>query len=67
MTKPIKEQLGVYTLDQARKILRLGRNAAYQAIAIGEIPHVRIGKKILIPRLALEQLLGDAAAGKRAD
>lgn len=38
---------------------RLSKNTVYKAIAEGEIPHVRISKRILIPTNALEQMLED--------
>ncbi len=38
----------------------VGRNAAYEAIKRGEIPALRIGGRILVPRVALERLLADA-------
>lgn len=47
----------VFTVCEVAKILRLGKISVYQAIARGEIPCVRIGRRILIPRYALERLL----------
>lgn len=38
-------------------IIPLGRNAIYSAIKGGDIPHVRIGGKILIKTKALRKLL----------
>jgi len=46
----------------AGKRLGLGRNATYEAIARGEIPVLRFGRRLVVPRKALERLLnGDAA------
>ena len=55
----------VYTVKEVGKMLGLSKNATYQAIARNEIPHVRIGDRILIPRSALERFLSSspAAAG----
>jgi excisionase family DNA binding protein len=47
----------VFTVFEVARILRLGKISVYQAIERGEIPYVRIGRRILIPRHALEQLL----------
>ncbi|MBE7543777.1 MAG: helix-turn-helix domain-containing protein [Bryobacteraceae bacterium] len=49
-----------YTPDEAR--LRLGsgkvsRNTFYKAIREKQIPHIRLGRRILIPRLAFERWL----------
>lgn len=50
----------VLTVEEAWKVLRLGRNAIYEAISRNEIRHVRLGRKILIPRAAIESPLGVA-------
>src|SRR5947209_11326391 len=47
----------VYTVGEVARILRLGKISVYQAIEKGEIPCIRIGRRILIPRHALERLL----------
>lgn len=46
-----------YTVDEATAILGLSRNSLYAAIRRGELPALRIGKRIVIPRAALERLL----------
>ena len=45
------------TVDETAKILGIGRNSAYEAIARGEIPVVKVGKRLLVPKAALEKLL----------
>jgi excisionase family DNA binding protein len=57
----------VFTVDEAAKLLRVGRKQAYEAVAGGEIPSFRIGKRILIPRAALEQMLTAPSTKKEAD
>ncbi len=52
-----------YTVDQCAVLLGLSRNSTYVAIARGEIPALRLGRRIVVPRAALEQLL--ASAGKK--
>ncbi len=47
----------VLTVEQAAALLAVGRTAAYQAIRAGEIPSVRVGRCIRVPRHALEQML----------
>ena len=48
----------VLTLEETAKILRVARNSAYAAAARGEIPTIRIGRKILVPVAQLEKMLG---------
>ena len=47
----------VLTVEEARLLLRLSRNSMYAAIARQEVPHLKIGRRILIPRKALERLM----------
>jgi excisionase family DNA binding protein len=49
------------SVDETAKCLGIGRNSAYEAIARGEIPVIRVGKRLLVPKAALETLL---AAGQ---
>ena len=50
------------TVPEAGELLGLSRNAAYEAVARGEIPSVRVGKRILVPRAGIEQMLNEAIA-----
>lgn len=53
------------TVEEAASALGISRSFAYEAIAKGEIPCIRIGKRILVPKVALAKMLestGDAAA-----
>lgn len=53
----------VFTVDEVAKILRIGRATAYEAVRRGEIPVVKIGRRLLVPRTALERLLSDPQKG----
>jgi excisionase family DNA binding protein len=48
----------VLTVEEAGDLLRISRGSAYQAVRAGEIPSVRIGRRVLVPRHALLALLG---------
>jgi len=50
------------SVPEAARKLGIGRNSAYDAARRGDIPTVRIGGRILIPKKALERLL-DAESG----
>jgi excisionase family DNA binding protein len=57
----------VLTVEEAAKALRISRGSAYEAIRTNEIPHVRIGRTIRVPRAALLTLLGDDPANGSAE
>ena len=46
------------TVEEAAAILGLGRSAAYEAVRRGEIPSLRVGRRLLVPVPALDALLG---------
>lgn len=53
----LKQLPDCLTINEAALILRMGRNACYEAVRRGDISSVRIGGRILIPRTALLKLL----------
>ena len=52
---PTLEQLKMemLTVPEVAKILQRGPNFIYERIKRGEIPHMRLGRGILVPRYAL--------------
>ena len=46
-----------FTVPEAAKALGIGRAAAYEGARTGQIPTIRIGKRILVPVAALERML----------
>ena len=46
-----------YTINQTSKILGLSRNATYLACLRGDIPCLRIGKRLIVPKVQLQKLL----------
>jgi len=48
-----------FSVGEARKLLGLSRGLMYEAIRTGQIPSISIGRRILIPRAALEKLLAN--------
>lgn len=58
------EQRKTYTVDEAAQLLGVNRKGVYDEIKGGNFPHVRIGKRILIPRTALDRWLEEASRGK---
>ena len=48
----------VLSVDDAAYLLHISRGLAYELVARGELPAIRLGRRIVIPRVALEELLG---------
>ena len=53
----------VLTPTETAKILRIGRGTVYEQIRNGTIPSIRMGRKILVPKAALIEML-ETAKGK---
>lgn len=45
------------TVPEAAKMLGISRNYAYELVKIGVLPSIKLGKRILIPKLALMKML----------
>lgn len=64
--KKMAEESLTLTVTECAKRLGIGRNSAYEAISRGEIPVIRVGKRLLVPKVALDRLLsGDHASTKQ--
>lgn len=49
------------TVSELAKVLRIGRNSAYQLVSDGTIYSVHVGRSIRIPRTALLRFLENPA------
>ena len=57
------EQL-LYGVDQAAKILDLGRVKTYELIMSGQLPSVTVGRRRLVPAEALRAYVERLSAGQ---
>jgi len=49
------------TVPEAAAMLGIPRNFAYELVKQRQLPVIRFGKRLLIPRVALEKMLEEAA------
>ncbi len=57
MPDPGHDERKTLTISEAAKALGIGRNQAYEAARRQEIPNIKIGSRILVPRVAFERML----------
>ncbi len=57
------EKCLVFTVQEAGAILGLNKNAAYVAAKRGDLPTIRIGKLIRVPKAALQAMIDSASKG----
>lgn len=46
------------TVEQAAKLLGIGRSTAYELVHTGDIPSLRLGRRIVVPTCQLAKQLG---------
>jgi excisionase family DNA binding protein len=54
------------TVDQAAAALGVSRGTAYEAVKTGQLPTVRIGRRVLVPIAGLHALVGNLNIGDLA-
>ena len=45
------------TVPEVAKMLGISRNFAYELVKQGKLPVIKFGKRLLIPRVALDKML----------
>ena len=55
----------VLSVPEVARLLGCARATIYQAIREGQVPSIRVGRRILVPRAALQRML--EAAGERQE
>lgn len=55
-----------YGIEEVARLLGVGRNQAYQAARNGDLPTIRLGKRLLVSRIALHKILVDGKLQTRS-
>ena len=55
------DEIDVMTADEVAKLLRVDRKTVYEAAQRGELPHRRLGRRLIFERGAVLQWLRQAA------
>ena len=64
--KEMNERRLTITVTECAKLLGISRGLCFQMVHEGKIPHLRFNKRIVIPRSAIEDLLGKREPQGRA-
>ena len=51
----------VYSVVEVGKFLGIGRSKTYELVRSGTIPSLRLGRRIVVPKLALSRFLAECA------
>ena len=55
------------TVDELGELMGVSRSTAYESVRNGEIPSIRLGRRIVIPTAAVRRMLLIDAVGGRGD
>jgi len=53
----MEEEKLTYTVEEAGKLLGISRPFAYQMANTGKLPVIRFGKRMVVPKKAIEKML----------
>ena len=59
-----KEERLTMTVEQAGEVLGISRATAYMLVRMGNIPSIRLGRRLVVPKVALERMLVEAGKEK---
>ena len=52
-TEMFRNEPDVLTVPEAAKLLRIGKNQAYELVKNGKLSAIKLGKKIIVPKPSL--------------
>jgi len=55
------------TVPEVAALLGISRGTAYEAIRLGQIPSLRFGRRVVIPKAALQRLLDGEQEGTQGE
>jgi excisionase family DNA binding protein len=50
-----------YTVERAAELIGISRASAYKLVKVGQLPALRLGYRLVIPKRALEEFVNRAA------
>jgi len=58
------EERLTFSVSETARVLGISRGLAYEMVREGKIPSIRLGKRFLVPRRALESMLANPQESK---
>lgn len=63
---PDPQEQPTVRVEDAARILGISRNSAYEGVRVGEIPSIRVGRRVMVPTASLLKMVGQAAVATGA-
>ena len=51
----------VYTVSEVATLLGVSRGTAYECVKTGDLPHIKLGRRIVVPIAAFEKFLSSVS------
>jgi excisionase family DNA binding protein len=67
MTTPTPAKKLTVTVEEAAEVIGISRAQAYRCVRRGELRAVQLGRRLVVPLVALEDLLGMPVDSGRSD
>lgn len=58
----MEEETLTLTISEVAKILGISRSLCYEAARTGQLPVLKFGRRLVVPRYAFEEMLKEAGA-----
>lgn len=55
------------SVEEAAQVLGISRALAYELVRRGDLPRLQLGRRVVVPRRALEELVTAAADGDQVE
>ena len=62
-TTPTEQSPLTITVERAGQLLGISRGLTYDLVRRGEIPAIRLGRRVVVPASAIEEMLRGGAKG----
>ncbi|MFH1141151.1 MAG: helix-turn-helix domain-containing protein [Chloroflexota bacterium] len=56
----------VFSVEEAGLALGVGRQLAYELVRQGKIPSLRLGRRLVVPKAALDRMLAEAGVSLKS-
>lgn len=63
----IEAQPLTLSVEEAARLLGISRTLAYDLVRRGELPRLRLGRRVVVPRQALQDMIGGAGDAEPRD
>ena len=61
----LRKDVVVYTVPEVSRMLGINRNLGYEMARTGQIPTIKLGRRLVCPKAAIDRLLSEGSSTSR--